>query len=105
MVLGVGLDEVALAGVATPVSADVRGLEPFDGEGCCVATAISDQTPRSPLATRLEWDGATRRFVGALPPLAAGGYTVCVDWADGDALTTETSLEIVPDTLEGLDAR
>ena len=103
MVLGVDLEELVLAGEEIPVSATVRGVEEVTDVGRCVATVIPDGDGERPPAVELVWDEPAGCFVGELPALLAGGFTVRFDWAAGDALTTLASLEVIDPDQPGLD--
>lgn len=103
MVLGVDLDELTLTGEPTPVSATVRGIEVAGNPGRCLATVVPDAGEFRDDPTELEWDSAGNRFVGELPGLASGGYTVRVDWAADDALSSSASLEVIDPEQPGLE--
>lgn len=102
MVLGVDVDELALAGESTPVSATVQGADVSDTPGRCVATVLRDEE-HSGVSAELEWDSDSGRFVGELPVLPSGGYTVRVDWAAEDALSTSASLEVIDPEQAGVE--
>ena len=102
-VLGVDLEELAIAGEGIPVTATVRGLDLSRDAGRCVASVVPDAGGSRGPWVELAWDGVLGCFAGDLPGLPAGGFTVRFDWAAGDALTTLASLEVIDPDQPGLD--
>ena len=75
--LGLDLEPVTIAGLATTLNARVIGVD-IDVSGVPVWAQATDSNGNTVAETRLDWDTARGQFTGALPALTAGTYRVRV---------------------------